>query len=46
MVSVVFVDSFSDGYTVKKIDMNIGRVWVEKNGREEIKSIIEVSKAL
>lgn len=46
MVSVVFVDSFSDGYTVKKIDMSIGRVWVEKNGREEIKSIIEVSKAL
>lgn len=46
MVSVVFVDSFSDGYTVKKIDTNIGRVWVEKNGREEIKSILEVSKAL
>ena len=46
MVSVAVVDSYSDGYTVKKIDMSIGRVWVEKNGREDIKSIFEVSKAL
>lgn len=46
MVSVAVVDSYSDGYTVKKIDMSIGRVWVEKNGREDIKNIFEVTKAL
>lgn len=45
-VSVVSVDSYSDGYTVKKVDMNIGRVWVERNGREEIKSILEVTNTL
>ncbi len=45
-VNVVSVDSYSDGYTVKKVDMGIGRVWVERNGREEVKSILEVTNIL
>lgn len=45
-VSVISVDSYKDGYTVKKVDLSIGRVWVEKNGREEIKNILEVTNTL
>lgn len=45
-VMAKFVDTMADGYKVTKIDESCGRVWVEKNGREEPKAIIEVCKPL
>ena len=41
-----FVDGYRDGYTVKKVDTKIGRVWVERDGTTEVKSITEVTKVL
>lgn len=44
-VGYVFVGSFSTG-TVKKIDMELGRVWIEGSTSDKICSIIEVCKDL
>lgn len=45
-VYATFVDAYRDGYTVKKVDEKIGRVWLDRNGSEEVKSIAEVTKVL
>lgn len=45
-VMAEFVGSYSEGYTVKKVDKSIGRVWVEKNGDEKILSVLQVTKSL
>ncbi len=45
-VSAKFVTSLESGYTVKKVDKKIGRVWVERNGATSVPSIIEVMKGL
>jgi hypothetical protein len=45
-VKAVFVDSYSDGYKVEKVDKNIGRVWVTKDGRTSIVNLLEVAKNL
>lgn len=41
-----FAASFMPGYKVTKVDMNIGRIWVEKDNRTEVFSICEVTKVL
>lgn len=41
-----WVGTYRNGYKVKKVDMNIGRIWVEKSGEVEVKSIAEVTKVL
>ena len=41
-----FVDSYRSGYTVKNVDEKIGRVWVDRDGSEDVKSIAEVTKVL
>ncbi len=41
-----FVDGYRSGYTVKKVDMKIGRVWVERNGSTDVMSIADVTKVL
>ena len=43
-VMVLGVSSLSDGYTVKKVDEKIGRVWAENKYGEKIVSILEVYK--
>lgn len=43
-VKADWVGKFRPGYKVKKIDKKIGRVWLEKDGHEEVKSIFEVMK--
>ena len=43
-VMAVWVSSFKSGYKIKKIDKKNGRVWVENDFGEEIKSILEVVK--
>ena len=43
-VRSIFTKSLNDGYTVKKVDEKIGRVWVENGSDEEIVSILEVYK--
>lgn len=43
-VKAEFVGKLRPGYTVKKIDAAIGRIVVEKDGKEEYKSLLEVSK--
>lgn len=45
-VMAVFVGSFSEGYKVTRIDRKIGRVWVEKDGKQRIVSILQVVKSL
>jgi len=45
-VWVEWVGTYRNGYKVKKVDMKIGRVWVEKDGKVEVKSIAEVTKVL
>jgi len=44
-VGYVFVDSFLTG-TVKKIDMELGRVWIDGKNSDRIVSIIQVCKEL
>ena len=46
MVWAKFAADYRSGYKVTKIDMNIGRVWVERDGRTEVMSICEVTKVL
>ena len=41
-----WVGKYRSGYKVEKVDMKIGRVWVEKDGDVEVKSIAEVTKVL
>ena len=41
-----WVGTYRSGYKVKKVDMNIGRVWVEKDGKVEVKSLADVTKVL
>lgn len=41
-----WVGTYRNGYKVKKVDMSIGRIWVEKNGEVEVKSIAKVTKIL
>jgi predicted small secreted protein len=44
-VKAVWVGSWNADYSVVKVDEKVGRVWVkDKNGREEIKSVLEVLK--
>lgn len=43
-VKSTFVDKFSDGYKITKIDESIGRVWVEGSFGNDVKSIFEVYK--
>jgi len=43
-VRAIFTSSYKDGYTIKKIDENVGRVWVEGSLGEDIVSILEVYK--
>lgn len=43
-VKAEFVGGLRPEYKVKKIDTVKGRVWVERDGKEEIKSFLEVSK--
>jgi hypothetical protein len=43
-VKAEFVGKLRSDYKVKKVDATKGRVWLEKDGREEIKSFLEVSK--
>ena len=45
-VWATFVDAYRDGYTVKKVDMKIGRVWVDRGGSTEAMSVAEVTKVL
>ncbi|MBR6284511.1 MAG: hypothetical protein IKR25_09495 [Muribaculaceae bacterium] len=45
-VMATFVDGYRSGYTVKKVDAKIGRVWVERDGSTDVKSIAEVTKVL
>ena len=45
-VHATFVDGYSEGYTVKKVDEKVGRVWVDDDGREKIMSIVDVTKVL
>ena len=45
-VMAVWVGGFKEGYKVTKIDRKIGRVWVEKEGKEKIVSILQVVKSL
>jgi len=40
----IFTTSYNDGYTVKKVDTKIGRVWVEGKYGDKILSILEVYK--
>ena len=46
MVYAKWVASYEDGYKVTKIDQNLGRIWVEKDGKTEIKAFGEVTKTL
>ena len=46
MVYAKWVASYEDGYKVTKVDKNLGRIWVEKNGKTEIKAFGEVTKVL
>ena len=41
-----WVGTYCNGYKVKKVDMGIGRIWVEKDGKVEVKSLAEVTKVL
>ena len=43
-VRAIFTSSYKAGYTIKKIDENIGRVWVEGSFGDEVVSILEVYK--
>ena len=43
-VRAIFTSSYKDGYTITKIDENVGRVWVEGSFGNEILSILEVYK--
>lgn len=43
-VMAIFTSSYNTGYTVKKVDQKIGRVWVEKNGDVKVLSLLEVYK--
>lgn len=44
-IKAVWVGSWKPDYKVVKVDEKIGRVWVkDENGKEEIKSILEVLK--
>lgn len=46
MVWAEWVGTYRSGYKVKKVDKKIGRVWVEKDGDVQVKSIAEVTKVL
>lgn len=39
-----WVSSYEDGYTVTKVDKDLGRYWVEKDGKTEVKAFGEVTK--
>jgi len=41
-----WVGTYRSGYKVKKVDMKIGRIWVEKDGKVEVKSLAAVTKVL
>lgn len=43
-VKAEFVGKLRPDYKVKKVDAVKGRVWVERDGNEEVKSFLEVSK--
>lgn len=43
-VRAIFTSSYKDGYTVKKVNPKIGRVWVEGGYGDKIVSILEVYK--
>lgn len=37
-VYATWVSSYRDGYKVVEIDKKIGRVWVERDGKTEVKA--------
>ncbi|MBO4871433.1 MAG: hypothetical protein J5565_05570 [Muribaculaceae bacterium] len=41
-----WVAGYKEGYTVTKVDKNLGRYWVEKDGKTEVKAFGEVTKLL
>ena len=45
-VHAKWVAGYEDGYKVTKIDKNLGRIWVEKDGKTEVKAFGEVTKLL
>lgn len=41
-----WIDGYRSGYKVTKIDSKLGRIWIEREGRVEIKAVGEVTKVL
>ena len=45
-VRAIWVSGYQDGYKITKIDKNLGRIWVERDGKTEVKAFGEVTKVL